>query len=164
MDSNNYQTPDLASVLRTLAAYAPPLQQVPQPPLEASVPDGELEEGEYDPANPLMLPVPLNPIPKQTILPKPSPDPAPRVVTPSIPEVDPTTITTWPAALRHVTKLIARNEAVMARMRKLIEVQRQHEQQWWEGREALIKKQHDRIEGRKMVDDVLYVPQGLNPL
>ena len=57
MDSNSYQTPDLASVLRTLAAYAPastqaPIGQEKASPYqtEARGEDAELEEGEYDPA------------------------------------------------------------------------------------------------------------------
>ncbi|KAK3172104.1 hypothetical protein OEA41_004189 [Lepraria neglecta] len=57
MDSNSYQTPDLASVLRTLAAYAPaptqaPIGQEKASPYqtEARGEDAELEEAEYDPA------------------------------------------------------------------------------------------------------------------
>lgn len=45
----------------------------------------------------------------------------------------------------------------MARIRQLIRTQQQHERQWWEGREALVRKQQQRGEGRKALDDVLYV-------
>ncbi|KAH0548262.1 hypothetical protein GP486_008032 [Trichoglossum hirsutum] len=66
MSGVTYQTPDLASVLRTLASLAPPQQppqtgqQPPAPPL--AVPEGpptsqqeesELEEGEYEPPDSL---------------------------------------------------------------------------------------------------------------
>ena len=57
MDSNSYQTPDLASVLRTLAAYTPgplkfPIEQEKTSPYQAQAQgdDEELEDGEYDPA------------------------------------------------------------------------------------------------------------------
>lgn len=58
MDANDYQTPDLASVLKTLRAYAPSNAQFPDqqhthdliPSLQAEVRgDGDFEEGEYDP-------------------------------------------------------------------------------------------------------------------
>ncbi|KAL2047738.1 hypothetical protein N7G274_000780 [Stereocaulon virgatum] len=57
MDSNSYQTPDLASVLRTLAAHAPapPRFLIEQEKTaayqaEAQDNDAELEDGEYDPS------------------------------------------------------------------------------------------------------------------
>jgi hypothetical protein len=57
MDSNSYQTPDLASVLRTLAAYTPappklPIEQEKTSPYQAHAQgdEDELEDGEYDPA------------------------------------------------------------------------------------------------------------------
>jgi L-rhamnose mutarotase len=39
----------------------------------------------------------------------------------------------------------------------MIKVQHEHEQQWWEGRKALIERQKARKEGQKKLDDVLYV-------
>ena len=157
MSSGEYNTPDLASVLRTLAAYG----QSSQPPTEPSqnriahavelVPD-TLEDGEYDPA------ISLNNLPPRIIIPaehaRPEPEPRLRSIKQST-TVDATSIMTWPAALRHVTRTVARNEAIMARIKKLIDVQHQHESQWWEGRKALIQKQKDRIEGRRKVDEVL---------
>ena len=162
MDPNGYQTPDLASVLRTLAAYSSlPPRITPEPPYALSglgdAATDELEEGEYDPEDPLLLPAdnssfqtaPLKP------LEPPSRTPEPKRAPPNTPPIDPTTITAWPAALRYVTKLIAREGAVGDRIRKLISVQHQHERQWWDGREALNKTQKDRDEGRKKVDDIL---------
>ena len=162
MDPNGYQTPDLASVLRTLAAYSslPPRITPELPHTLSGLSDAttdELEEGEYDPEDPLLLPAenisfqtaPLKP------LEPPSRTPEPKRALPSTPPVDPTTITAWPAALRFVTKLIAREEAVGTRIRKLISVQHQHERQWWDGREALIKMQKGRDEGRRKVDEIL---------
>ena len=156
MSSDEYQTPDLASVLRTLAAYAPPstptapVIQSHTPIQTASALDTELEEGEYEPSEATMpsLPAPTaaSNAPPKSLHRQP-------INSPQI--TDPATLTTWPAALRHVTKNVARNDAAMARIKKLIHVQHQHERAWWDGREALKKKQIDRIEGRKKVDDVL---------
>lgn len=39
----------------------------------------------------------------------------------------------------------------------MIKVQHEHEEQWWEGRKALIERQKARKEGQKKLEDVLYV-------
>jgi hypothetical protein len=39
----------------------------------------------------------------------------------------------------------------------MIKVHHEHEEQWWEGRKALIERQKARKEGQKKLDDVLYV-------
>lgn len=57
---------------------------------------------------------------------------------------DPSSITTWPAALKHVTKHLAPNEAFQARIRSLIASQHKHEQSWSEGRQALTSMQSSR--------------------
>ncbi|MCJ1386496.1 hypothetical protein MMC17_009622 [Xylographa soralifera] len=181
MSSNNYITPDIASILRSLAATtsnypapALPIQPAkpispPRPQLDGSIdhaanPDlvHELEEGEYDP-NDVLLPIPgpepQNPLSSHaSITTTPSnaiskTDSFQYIVKPTT--VDPRTIITYPAALRHITKIVARNEATMSRLRKLIASQRQHERQWWDGRETLVKQQGEREEGRKKVEDVL---------
>ncbi|MCJ1250811.1 hypothetical protein MMC30_008039 [Trapelia coarctata] len=190
MSASNYTPPDLASILRSLAASVqnpqpsqPPHQRLPiiahpSPQLYNYQFDGandldlepDLEEGEYDPSDAL-LPVAVStsnihatahrgPIPSSapiasmgtgssilppTVVPTPPPKPV----------VDPRTITTYPAALRHITQTIAQNEATMGRIRKLIASQHQHERQWWDGRVQLVKQQAEREEGRKRVDDVL---------
>jgi hypothetical protein len=37
----------------------------------------------------------------------------------------------------------------------MMKVQHDHEQQWWNGRQALVEKQNARLEGKKKLDDVL---------
>lgn len=150
------QIPDLASVLRTLAAYAPVRQvsqesSAVQPASNTQSSTEELEEGEYEPPNALIP----EPYPRQPTHPQPIALPKPAVTPPITPFTDPRTILTWPAALRYVTRTIARNEAAMIRIRKLIDNQHQNERGWWKGREELIKKQKERIEGRKQVNEIL---------
>ncbi|KAI9050973.1 hypothetical protein LZ554_005083 [Drepanopeziza brunnea f. sp. 'monogermtubi'] len=40
-------------------------------------------------------------------------------------------------------------------IRHMMKVQKEHEEQWWNGREMLIEKQKARREGQKKLDDVL---------
>lgn len=67
------------------------------------------------------------------------------------------TITTWPAALRHVMRTVGQNEETQLRIRGLIRSQHTHEQQWWRNREALVSRQQSRGEKKKELDAVLYV-------
>ncbi|KAJ9613739.1 uncharacterized protein PV06_01140 [Exophiala oligosperma] len=62
--------------------------------------------------------------------------------TPTVP--DPSTITTWPAALKHVTRHLVPNEQAANRIRHLISEQHKHERQWWAGREAIVARQQGR--------------------
>lgn len=39
----------------------------------------------------------------------------------------------------------------------MIKIQHEHEEQWWNGRVALIERQRARKEGQKKLDDVLWV-------
>lgn len=78
-----------------------------------------------------------------------------RSTTPVQPKVDPRTITTWPAALRHVTKISAINAEFLPRVRSMINNQHDNERQWWEGREALLQQQASRANGRVELDSVL---------
>ena len=154
-------TPDLASILRSLAACAPATaphhafsrydqsgQSTNPDPSPSRLP--ELEDGEYDPNNPLITskPTPNHYLGSHRLASTTSQPQNP-------PLVDVTTITTYPVALRYITKTIARDEDIMPRLRKLVSVQHQHEQQWWQGRVALQRKQSGREEGRKKVGDVL---------
>ena len=154
-------TPDLASILRSLAACAPVTaprrafsgydqsgQSANPDPSPGRLP--EHEDGEYDPNNPLITskPTPNHYLGSHGLATTTSQPQNP-------PFVDVTTITTYPVALRYITKTIARDEDIMARLRKLISVQHQHEQQWWQGRVALQRKQSGREEGRRKVGDVL---------
>ncbi|KAJ5358733.1 uncharacterized protein N7496_011146 [Penicillium cataractarum] len=86
----------------------------------------------------------------------------PRESTPSTPKsqsktpaIDPSTITTWPAALRYVMRTVGQNEETQLRIRGLIRSQHNHERQWWKGREALLEKQQARGDKKKELDAVL---------
>lgn len=164
---------DLASILATLAAYTPAPAPVPAPTVTAAAVHTPLtlEEGEYDPSTldtsisstsvvqvdqqskPLHPPAPsssiLNEEPQQQRQQKQN---FPLAVPSS------STITTWPPALRHVTKFIATNEAAMHRIRHLIQTQHEHERQWWDGRVSLVTQQAGREEGRRKLNSVLLVP------
>ena len=160
MDSNGYQTPDLASILRTLQQYAPPLptpttvQQSSGIVDETHAPDNDREEGEYDPSDPTKGVVQEHTV--ASVTPKhPTQLVAERPVLPAKSVIDPTSITDWPAALRHVMRTVARHDATMARVKRMIRVQHEHEEQWWDGRLALLRKQEGREEGRKKLDEVL---------
>lgn len=232
MASFSYQTPDLASVLATLAAHTHPPHLNPAalsssspftPTPAAPQKSQDLEEGEYEPAEhisagldpaesfsripplrsgifPLLLswrlpcvfflhyhrphsstssplpavdssaPLPHSRHPSLWILhslpyicisdPRikshtstshpPLSKPSPRPPTPS-----PAKITTWPPALRHVTKMLVPNPEFTRRVAHLIHAQHKHERQWWSGREALVQKLESREEGRRKLNDVL---------
>ncbi len=152
---------NLAAILATLAAYAPPqptplLQQTPQNPYPSLE---ELEEGEYDPSTfiPSTHPPPqpsLQPEPQPPTPPAPYPTPTPRAPPPS-------TITTWPPALRHTTSLLSRNPSLLPRLKHLINTTHTHEKQWWAGRLALVQKINGREEGRRKLDEALASVGGL---
>ncbi len=160
MAAYGYQTPDLASVLRTLAEYAPsPASQ----PITVSQNTGSAEhataddddlENEYEPSDKIDGSAQEQTLESATwILPVgKAPE---RHEPPTQSTTDPTTITDWPAALRHVMKTVARSDAIMGRVKRMINVQHEHERQWWDGRQALLRKQEGRVEGRKKLDDVL---------
>lgn len=74
---------------------------------------------------------------------------------PSTPTIDPSTITTWPAALRYVMRTVGQNEETQLRIRGLIRSQHNHERQWWKGREALLQRQGARGDKQKELDAVL---------
>lgn len=121
---------------------------------QTQAPDYDLEEGEYDPSDPtngvvqehtLVSVTPTRPI--QQVAERPD--------LPAKSAVDPTSITEWPAALRHVMRTVTRNDATIARIKRMIRVQHEHERQWWDGRQALLQKQEGREEGRKKLDEVL---------
>ncbi len=73
--------------------------------------------------------------------------------TPSVP--DASTITTWPAALKHVTRHLVPNEQAAARIVHLISEQHKHERQWWRGREAIVARQEGRSGTSQQVSSLL---------
>ena len=168
-------SPDLASVLRTLASFTSAQPSTSHPPPPPSPPARTLEEGEdeeeeeeNEPANFL----PTTTIPRVPVVPTPQP-PSTSTSTPQLSPPPPThynpavapppslsslsssTITTWPPALRYVMKTLIPNQAATHRIQHMIKTQHEHERQWWAGREALLLKQQGREEGRRRLNDVL---------
>ncbi|MCJ1450179.1 hypothetical protein MMC28_000508 [Mycoblastus sanguinarius] len=162
MDPTPYQPPELASVLRALAASShaqPPVSQTQQTTAYGPTADAEsddLEEGEYDPSTFVPLtsatphPQPASSTPLHPTIIQP---PQPKKYIP--PQPPPETITTYPPALRHVTAKVASDPNFTPRIRKLIQSQHQHERQWWEARQDLLRKLDGRDESRKKLDSVL---------
>lgn len=159
--SSIYPTPDLASVLRTLASYNTVQPTPPAAPAPAPAPPAvdEPEEEEYDPSsfNPSDSAPPSFNYPSQPSLPPQPPVPSDPAAQPSClaPHPSSSSITTWPGALRHVMKTVVPDPTAAHRIRRLMATQHEHERQWWAGREALVLKQRGREEGRKRLDDVL---------
>ena len=103
MSSNN-QTPDLASILKTLASLAPQAQQQQvQPPPQP---------------HPLPTPFPAEQVWQQSLAQAtqpsytPIPSAAPKVV-------DPATIIEWSAGLRCVMKQVAKHESILQDVRRV---------------------------------------------
>lgn len=76
-----------------------------------------------------------------------------RSATPIAP--DASAITTWPAALKFVTKHIISNEKAIAKIKYLISEQHKHERQWWAGREAIVARHAGRAGNQAKVADLL---------
>jgi len=64
-------------------------------------------------------------------------------------------ITTWPAALKHVTRHLVPNEQLAGRIRHIISEQHKHERQWWVGREAIVARQQGRSGTSQQVSALL---------
>ncbi|KAI4087739.1 MAG: hypothetical protein LQ339_008821 [Xanthoria mediterranea] len=186
-----YQTPDLAAVLQTLAACAPP-----RPPIQQTQED-DLEEGEYDPTEfHSIIPAPAQP-PPPTLYPShqynehnrpqiqqppqstysaptapeshttnlpPTPS-APPNPSPQPPQPSATekasTITTYAPALRHTTHLLSTSPTTAARIRHLIRTAHTHERQWWSGRQSLLHQLSTRSASRQKLNSVLASIGGL---
>jgi len=172
MDPND-PAPDLVSILRTLAAYAPPQPQAPQ---ANCYENGDLEEGEYDPAtdynpsqplltssnpdpqsqhpppNPQQQQQQQQPLPQHpTTPPQPPPPPKPH----QTPAPYPSKITTWPPALRHITHLTTTSPTFTPRITHLIHTQHTHERQRWASRLSLLTLLSTRSEKKRKLDSVL---------
>ncbi|CZT48262.1 uncharacterized protein RSE6_08935 [Rhynchosporium secalis] len=135
--------PDLASILATLAGLAPQGQQHQNQPIIYSQQSSHFEQPQQA-WTPIIQEAPH--IPRST---------TPTEPPPQKPGVDPSTIIEWSAGLRCVMKSVARNENITNDIRRMMKVQREHEEQWWNGRKMLIEKQKARKEGQKKLDDVL---------
>ncbi|KIW91823.1 uncharacterized protein Z519_07793 [Cladophialophora bantiana CBS 173.52] len=78
-----------------------------------------------------------------------------KTATPSINVPDASAITTWPAALKHVSRHLVHNEQVANRIKHLINEQHKHERQWWAGREAIIARRQGRSGTSQQVSAIL---------
>ena len=143
--------PDLSAVLKTLSSFAQPRSTPAISPRNHQ----HLQPHLHDPANHHSQPR-LSSRSNQNYGDHRSPvllPPAQQA------ELDPSTITTWSAALKHVMRTVSVNEELQTRIRRLIQSQYDHEKQWWKGREALLTKQKTRWEKKKQLQEVLYVFQ-----
>lgn len=161
MDSN-YQTPDLASILRTLSQAQNPISGPPTTQSTvSSFRHGQITPNVAQIANrghtQDYAPFQNSSAHPQTTLSYSNGHhiPAPRTSQPPKAEIDPRTITTWAPALRYVTKLLTKNEDITERIRKLIKSQHDHEKQWAKGREMVVEERRKRDEGRNAVNDIL---------
>ncbi|EWC47068.1 hypothetical protein DRE_03437 [Drechslerella stenobrocha 248] len=71
--------------------------------------------------------------------------------------VNPRTITQWPDALKYITTVVINNPIAMDRLRKMKLHQRDHERQWWQGREAIINRHSNSSSSKLTMDSVLHV-------
>ncbi|KAF4213365.1 hypothetical protein CNMCM8980_000645 [Aspergillus fumigatiaffinis] len=170
MDAEGYNSADLTSVLRTLSALSnnqshqdyqnnPPSVHISShSPVQQRTQDEE--DDPYEPAE-ASPPFPVAQVhSNHSTYQRTTGAHAPSAKAPLHPNAsssiaDSSSITTWPAALRHVMREVSQNENAQRRIRRLIQSQHDHERQWWQGREALLKKQKARVEKKKELDAVL---------
>lgn len=140
---------DLSSILQTLSSLAKP-QSTPPPTSH------QTHQNHHQPQPQPHLPTRSN----QTHISQTPPQPPASHSA----AADPSTITSWPSALKHVMRTVSVNEDLQARIKRLIRSQHEHEKQWWQGREALLTKQDTRWEKKKQLEEVLYVALLVSPL
>ncbi|KAB2575963.1 hypothetical protein DBV05_g5408 [Lasiodiplodia theobromae] len=143
---NDSQPPDLATVLRNLAALAaPPLPQTPAA-------GGIAPDTGYSAATAPISPRPHIADPRlagrsqkpglqqqpnvSTTPPSSTPTPTPQASGPA--PIDPATIIEWAPGLRCISKISARNPNLKPIVQKMIADQHEHELIWWGGRQALM--------------------------
>ncbi|GIJ91547.1 hypothetical protein Asppvi_010514 [Aspergillus pseudoviridinutans] len=169
MNAEGYNSADLTSVLRTLSALSnnpshqdyqnnPPSVHISSHlPVQRRTQDEE--DDSYEPAE-ASPPFPVAQVHSNQTYQRTTGAHAPSAKAPLHPNApssiaDSSSITTWPAALQHVMRAVSQNEDAQRRIRRLIQSQHDHERQWWQGREALLKKQKARVEKKKELDAVL---------
>lgn len=173
------RNPDIQRLLATLNGYSPPLGNVVGGP--DSRPRSELHHGQQPTQLPPHPGFSTSSLPGLGYLPEPVAEPKvstpppsqhqhvfpqtlkaltpqlgearSKTSTPTIPEAS--TITTWPAALKHVTRHMVPDEKIAARIKHLITEQHKHERQWWAGREAIVTRQQGRSGASQQVADLL---------
>ncbi|KEF59770.1 uncharacterized protein A1O9_04618 [Exophiala aquamarina CBS 119918] len=122
---SNVSSVNLGSSIPGLGFFAEPVNQVKPitpPPVLLHQTQASLQESQRSTATP--------------------PDSRRLTITPAVP--DASTIITWPAALKHVTKYLVPDEKAATRIKHLIAEQHKHERQWWAGREAVVARQEGR--------------------
>lgn len=111
---------------------------------------------------------PPKPAPNKSVTPPPTNSSTITSAPATVPVSDASGITTWPAALKHVTKYIAQNEVIATKLRHLVTEQHKHETQWWASREAIIKKHQSRGDNQQQAADLLKsiggIPTTLRPI
>ncbi|KAJ5731988.1 hypothetical protein N7493_003469 [Penicillium malachiteum] len=142
-------TPDLSSVLQTLSTLA---SQNNQSQSQSQAPGWSHSQSSAQPKP--QIESNLHP-PRTTSQSIPCRHPSSSSKPASTPTVDPSTITTWPAALQYVMRYVGQNEETQLRIRGLIRSQHSHEKQWWNGRQALLQRQQARGDKKKELDEVL---------
>ncbi|KAL4933632.1 uncharacterized protein BDV17DRAFT_286457 [Aspergillus undulatus] len=163
MSTENEDTPDLNSILRTLSAFSNQTSSQTHEPQHQVLSSHNAHNNDlgsqYEQPDAHSLTVPQSqsqaqlqaqPPPQQPT----KPHPHPHSQTKDIKETA-STITTWPAALKQVMRTVSQNEEIQRRIRYLIQRQHDHERQWWKGREALLQKQSTRKEKKRELDEVL---------
>ncbi|KAM5478925.1 hypothetical protein McanCB56680_006008 [Microsporum canis] len=147
MESQSNGTPDLAAVLKTLSSFNTPQPGQPQ----TNSTSQPASDRRLDNTNRTHTPFQANSV---LLLNGQESRSGPQ----GKGSVDPSTITTWPAAIKYVMKTVAQNETVQYRIRRLIASQHEHERSWWQGRQTLLAKQKARAGNQKKLDEVLYDP------
>lgn len=159
METHSSGNTDLASILRTLAAYGPPPSSKPEP--DPLLEEGEYDPSEYSPAQSLASPqkqAQSGPPVQQSSTQIHSTPPLAASTTP-VPKDEKrpsaASITTWPKALNYTINHICSDPHKRHRIRHLIQMQQSHEKQWWTARQELIRKSQNRGESRMRLDSVL---------
>ncbi|KAI9367956.1 hypothetical protein BJX61DRAFT_547010, partial [Aspergillus egyptiacus] len=149
-----YNSPDLNSILKTLSAFSN--QAITQPPATHEENNDTYEPPDAFPPQQSPHYPQYRPIshPHQYHAGQSHSQSEPQAKATDKDTTPPSSITTWPAALKQVMRTVATNEEIQRRIRFLIQRQHDHEKQWWRGREALLQKQRSRKEKKKELDEV----------
>ncbi|KAF3928673.1 hypothetical protein ABW21_db0201371 [Orbilia brochopaga] len=141
--------PRLAEILQTLQETS---SGATQRPSATFLPPQLQQTASYDPRR----------IYKLDPTPAPIHNPAPRAAAPAAKAtatvqntIDPRAITQWPAALKYITTVVINNSLAMDRLRKMKAHQRDHEQQWWKSREAIVQRQSNSSNTQTAMNSVL---------
>ncbi|TVY33778.1 hypothetical protein LOCC1_G007083 [Lachnellula occidentalis] len=156
MSSNGQQTPDLASILKTLSDLNSQNQQQQSQQESQPQPQSQPQSQSQPTVKPQAQPYHAYQQAWQQQLEIASQSQKPSAPTNTPPNVvEPASIIEWSAGLRCVMKTVAKHDNIINEIRRMINVQHEHEEQWFNGREALIEKQKGREEGQKKLDEVL---------